>query len=160
MLDESSVTELKSIADIKIVSPQAVVAGQVTTQAISSETSINVIDENYFKLSGLKVSSGDTFASEKKNTVIISPTVAELFGMPVAELMNKTVTLSLYLPKVAAENASASVEVTPVATEFTVIGVIDQLDGSSQAFIRYSDIPDITFDQYQFRVFPRIADFQ
>ena len=80
--------------------------------------------------------------------------------MPVAELMNKTVTLSLYLPKVAAENASASVEVTPVATEFTVIGVIDQLDGSSQAFIRYSDIPDITFDQYQFRVFPRIADFQ
>lgn len=149
-LDEKAVSDLQTISDIKVISPQAVVAGQVTAQDISSETSINIIDESYFKLSGFKVSGGEAFAAEKKNTVIISPTVAELFGMPATELLGKQVQLTLYIPQAATENAPASLEVLPITTDFTVIGVIDQLEGSNQLFIRYSDISDIKFKHFQF----------
>ena len=150
-LDSTTIENIRSIEDIKIISPQAVLPGQVKLEAIASETTINFVDENFFKLAGLAVTKGEAFKSENKNTVIVSPTVAELFGMQLEDILGKNIRLTVFMPQAQEESGRASnVNIVELEKDFKIIGSIDQLEGSNQLYIRYTDVSEITFSEYQF----------
>jgi putative ABC transport system permease protein len=147
-LDNNAVNSMKEIENIKVVSPQAVVPGQINMNDLVSETSVNVINTDFFRLAGLEVTTGKNF-EDSSNTIIISPTVADLFGIPVNEIVGKKLKLSIYMPKTD-ENGNASAEVVNLDQEFEIIGIIDSLESTNQIFIRYSDIGNLQFNEYQF----------
>jgi putative ABC transport system permease protein len=138
-LDNNTLKNVQEIPNIKIVSPQVVLGGQIKMDDISSETSINIIDDNFLRLAGMVVSEGSNF-TEDLDTIVISPTVAELFGVPLSEVLGKTVKLTLF----------QSPEIIEIEKDFKVIGLIEQISGTNQIFIRYSSLPDVTFQEYQF----------
>ncbi len=148
-LDNNAVKSLSEIENIKAVSPQAVVPGQITMNDLVSETSVNVVDSNFFRLAGLEVTTGENFKDEKKNALVVSPTVADLFGIPVGEIIGKKLKLSLYMPKVDETGANA-VDVINLDQEFEIIGIIDSLESTNQVFMRYSDAANLQFNDYQF----------
>lgn len=148
-LDNQTIENLKSIPNIKVISPQVVVSGQIEMSELVSETNVNVIDENYFRLAGLEVTKGENFTESGSNSIIISPTVAELFGISADEIIGKKLKLDLYIPKTDS-TGSSNIEVIDLANEFEVIGIIESLESTNQMFIQYSDITDFQFNEYQF----------
>lgn len=149
-LSNDTVSSLKEIEHIKSISPQAVVVGQINMNDISSETSVNVIDDNFLRLSGLTVTEGSAF-NDELFTVIVSPTVAELFGMSTTDLIGKSIKMTLYMKSESTDNkAAANVKAINIDKEFKIIGIVGQLEGSNQIFVRYPDIPEVSFSEYQF----------
>lgn len=149
-LTNETINSLKEIEHIRSISPQAVVVGQITMNDISSETSVNVVDDNFLRLSGLTVSEGESFGNES-STIIVSPTIAELFGIPLDELLGKTIRMTLYRKNQStAENSASNVTAINVDKDFKIIGIVDQLEGTNQLFVRFPDLPDVVFNEYQF----------
>lgn len=151
-LTPESLETLEGLSDVQAVSPQTVLQGLVSFEQLSSDTTVNIVDENFVKLAGLRVTQGDGFSTEKRNEVVISPTVADLFGTTATELLGKELQLSFVPGSKTPESSDSFVTAATerIQDHFTVVGIIPQLESSNQLFIRYQDVPEFKPDTFQY----------
>lgn len=153
-LDQAQVQSIGQIPDVAIVSPQAVVSAPIQLNGLTSDTSVNIVDPNFFKLAGIKVDKGELLSDKESNTMVVSPVLADLFAVPVDELLNKTVTLTFTNAAPAISDTSATADQTSSGSasftqDFKIVGVTAS-DDNNQVYVKSADVKSLQINEYQF----------
>jgi len=146
-LDKAAVERISKIPEVKEVSPLVSLTAQISMGNFTTNTTINLINPSYFRLSGTRTKAGRLFTSQDAKHVVVSQAIIRLFGFKdAAEIVGREVTFDVFISKQSA-NASGEVEILKIKDKFKVTGVLDEQD-KSFVFLPFSSIKDINASNY------------
>lgn len=155
-----TVTEISNIEHVDFVSPVLSLSAQMSVNGFTGSTVSNIVDDKYFRLSGLTADYGETNNTEYQTGIVISSAGAALFGLSPEEIIGQKAKLSLFVPK--ADNTSSGLEEVLVSEreeEYYIIGVIED-ENSNYIFIPSSGLADLNFNKFdQLKVKVTDADY-
>lgn len=161
-LDNESIDTISALPNVAVVSPQAVITSNIQLGELTSETVVNAVNEDFFRLAGIKVEQGEALSDETPNQIVVSPVVAELFAIQPEELLQKTVVVTFDLSQlvkppeneldltVSTPSASTKAEPQIFTREFTITGITGATDETNQAFISIANLSTVEIAEYQF----------
>jgi putative ABC transport system permease protein len=155
-LTTDNLDRISRIENVKKVSPQAVLPAQVSLVELNSETTVNLVNADFFSLAGLAPEIGQVFTEQDERKIVVNSSVAELFNLKPEEILGKNLKFVLFLPKDT--NGVAEIEVFQAPKEFEVIGVTNQAGGPSQAYLKMSDLPGLSINEFQLAKVQVVSD--
>lgn len=154
-LDSTQIQSIGQLPDVTVVSPQAVVSAPISFNSLTSETAVNVVDPNFFKLAGIEADKGELLSEKESNTIVVSPILGNLFDVAPDELVNKTVTLTFTntpTENQTTDNVTADQTSSGSASftqDFKIVGVTAS-DDNNQVYVKSADVKSLRIDEYQF----------
>lgn len=137
ILNQSSIQEIKNISGVDKISPVYQLDAQGRMNELTADLSATVVDPLYLKLSGTKVAAGKLINDQDQNGIIISSSVAKIFGKSDNEIINKSMSFTFSLPNNSSNQANNSNKSSSISQQkyipkkqFKIIGVIDSDDSS------------------------------
>lgn len=126
-LDRGMLEKIKNIDGVAEISPAFQTAAQGKMEDLSADLSVITTKPSFLRLGGIKVQKGNSLNDENKEQVIISSSVAQVFGKSTDDLMGKEISFTFYLPK--EENSEGSLksnfETFYPGKKYTIAGVIE-----------------------------------
>lgn len=152
-LTQSSVEDIQQLDAVAITSPQAVLTARAHMDELASELKVNVVDEYFFTLAGLS-GLDTTLTVEEQDSVVISPVVAELFAVPIDEILGKTLVLNFSLIQEEDESASTvsaalRQSITTIERQFIVSGIVASLDQVPEVYVHQKNLTAVPIQEYQ-----------
>ncbi len=123
ILDKASVQKIEKIPGVAKISPSYQLNAQGQMDDLTVEVSATVVDSLYLKLAGVKLASGKLINDQDLNGIIVSSSVAKIFGKKDAEIIGKSMSFNFSLPKEEGEKFSSKVEKYTPQNKFKIIGV-------------------------------------
>lgn len=117
-LTVDSVSSFSDVPNVEFVSPRSSQAVSVRRGTLNSETTLRMVDKNYPPLAGLALSSG-SFAGQG-DSVVISPTLAELLGLPAESAIGTKIVVTFDSPE------EAGVQEIPSTAEGVEVLTLDE----------------------------------
>jgi putative ABC transport system permease protein len=109
---------------------------------------VTVVDSLYLKLGGVKLLSGRLINDDEIDGVIISTSVAQIFGKTAEEIIGKSMKFTFFITK--AENGEKSIgeirEKYETGNDFKIIGVTDSTE--SVIFVNAKALPGIDVSDF------------
>jgi ABC-type antimicrobial peptide transport system permease subunit len=154
-INNQTLEKISQIRTVERVSPQAIFSAQASLEDLNSETIINIINPDMFVLAGISADSGRVFTEQDSQKVVVNSSVLELFDLNPEQILGRKLSFLVFLP-----TGDGSIEVEPlkIEKEFEVIGVINETGSPSQIFMKRSDVPEISINEYQFAKIKVIND--
>ena len=152
-IDQATLAKIKKISGVAEVSPSYQLNAQGKLDNLVTDLSATVVDSEYLKLSGTQLSQGRLINDNEPQGIIVSTSVAQIFGKKAEEIIGKTMTFTFSLPENGNSDQSSSLSSTNAkqyapGQPFTVIGVVDSSDSSIYINTKaLSDIPISNFDE-------------
>lgn len=147
VLDQSMIGQITQMPKVEAVSPEAVISGQLSYNKTISETSINIINPDFFSLAGKSPLAGRFPVSGDTRKVVISSTVANLFNLPGDSAIGKTVQLVAYIADDKKPGVTNDVQ---LGSDFEIVGVIDDSSASGDIYVLSDSVPMVTITTYQY----------
>lgn len=152
-LDSETVKKIEAMPGVEEVSP----AFQITTQGHIEDLSADLMvigsKPSFLKLGGFKPTLGTLLMDNKPNGIIISSSIAQVFGKSVEEMMGKEVSFTFFIPAAADSVATDSGqqkqnEMTRVDSQkkFTIVGVVDGQDNI--AYLNSLALDELKIEKY------------
>jgi putative ABC transport system permease protein len=149
-LDEENLKRISQIENVEKVSPQAIFPAQVSLGELTSETTVNLVNPDFFSLGGIFPQKGRVFEEKDEQKIVINSSLAELFNLKPEQILGKKLKFLIFLPKEEIEKV-AEVEIFETQKEFEIAGIIEEAPGSpSQVFLKRGDLPELSIKEYQF----------
>jgi putative ABC transport system permease protein len=145
-LNEQTLEEIERVSGVEKVSPQAMFSGQISSDGLTSEAIINLVNPDYFSLNGVLPQTGGIFSEHKANEIVVNSKVAELFDSTVEKILNKEIELLVFIPDEDSDG-TASFEIDRA---FKVIGVVEGSEGAGEIFIFRLSLPEVPVTEFQF----------
>ncbi len=98
-LDDNMLSQIESEDGVQEVSPAFQLTAQGQLDGLSADLVVFGIKPSFFRLGGVKVSQGESLSDERIRDIVISATVAELFGKQPEEMIGKEVSFLFFIPK-------------------------------------------------------------
>ncbi|HHE45850.1 MAG TPA: hypothetical protein ENL05_00655 [Candidatus Moranbacteria bacterium] len=136
VLDKSSLEKIKNISGTANISPAYQIDAQGRMDNLTADLSATVIDSLYLKLAGMKLASGKLINDQNPRGIIVSSSVAKIFGKNNDEILGKKMSFAFSLPKSLgdqkniSENYFSNQRKYAPKTQFKIIGVVDSDDSS------------------------------
>jgi len=146
-LNQESLERVSKIPWVEKVSPQAIFPAQIDFQGIISETTLNLVDYDWFKLSGALPDLGRSFTKNDTQKAIVNSSVVSLFSLSEEEILGKKMKFTLFLQE---NEESDKIKVFNPNKEFEVIGVLKEQETSPQVYLKISDFKNLPIKEYQF----------
>lgn len=143
VLNDETLKGIQKIPQVEKVSPQVIIASQVSLGGLTSEATVNLVDSDFFSLSGILPQKGRVFSQGERQKAVVNSTLAELFNLKEEEALGKKLTFSFFLP------GKEGSEVTPIKEEFEITGLIEETEAPAQVFLQRADFPDLSLPEYQ-----------
>ncbi len=124
ILNKASIQKIEKISGVAKVSPSYQLNAQGQMDDLIVEVSATVVDPLYLRLAGTKLTNGKLINDQDLNGIIISSSVAKIFGKKDAEIIGKSMSFNFSLPKKESEKFSSEVEKYTPQNKFKIIGVI------------------------------------
>lgn len=155
ILNQESITEIRSIDKVKSVTPLAVAHVQVSIMDSTSDVTGNIVDPAFFMLSGItKPKAGSFYSQQDTEHIVITTTVSDLFGFNYDDIVGQKVSLTIFFESDKSKpNDLGTLE--ELTNEFIISGVIQndtlsiffspklfsgyKIQSYSQAKVRVSD---------------------
>ncbi len=102
-LTQEKINEISKIENVERVSPLAAFPSLISFQNISTNITLNGVNEDYFSLAGIKILNGEFFKKGEKDKVVVSTTVLKLFNKQAEEILNQPVKFKVLLTKPGTE---------------------------------------------------------
>jgi len=102
-LTQEKINEISKIENVERISPLAAFPGLISFQNISTNVTLNGVNDDYFSLAGIKILNGEFFKKGEKDKVVISTTVLKLFNKQPEEILNQPVKFKVLLAKPGTE---------------------------------------------------------
>ena len=144
VLNQESINKISKIKNVEKISPQAVFPAQVSLGNFTSESTINIVDPDFFSLSGISPDEGRLFSNKDKDKIVINSTVADLFNESENEIIGKELKFSFFMPQSIEE-----IKEIPLGRPFKVVGVIQGEGSPAQVYFRKADLSQIDITDYQ-----------
>ena len=145
-LNKNTLTEIEKLKNVERVSPKAVFPGQVSLGELTSETSINLIDYNYFTLGGIIAQEGRFFKEDRDKEVVVNSSIAELLNLKPEQVIGETLYFTFFI--LEGDNGS-EVSVIEVERGFQVVGVIDGTGVPGEIYLDREELLEIPVQEYQ-----------
>jgi ABC-type antimicrobial peptide transport system permease subunit len=153
-LDMAALEKIKTMPQVREVSPSAQVRSQAKISDITTDVSSNIVSPNYMRLGGLNPTAGKILNDDDKDGVVISTSVAQIFGKSEAEVIGQEMSLVFFLtPDEGKESHFDVLGVDPKNTgqyipihTFKVVGVKDTED--NVVFVNASSVESLRVNQY------------
>ncbi len=154
-LDKEMIRGIEAMPGVEEVSP----AFQIATQGHIDDLSADLVTigskPSYLKLGGFKPTSGILFSDNDQAGVVISSSIAQVFGKSVEEIMGKEITFSFFIPVVSSSNTNQDVNAEQAQADlkridsdkkFKIVGVIDGQDNI--VYLNSIALSDLNIDRY------------
>ncbi|MBU0620069.1 ABC transporter permease [Patescibacteria group bacterium] len=145
-LTPDSLKTISKFPEVEKISPQAVLQGQTMFKELTSEITLNIVEPDWFQLTGNLTSSGRIFNKEDKGKVIVNSTIIELFNLKPEEILGKKFKIIFFNQ----ENKALKDKKINYEKEFEVIGLFQEEDVSPQAYLKLDDLQELTIEKFQF----------
>lgn len=103
-LDANTIQEIKKIENVDIISPSFQLESQGKMNDLTADLPITVVDSNYLKLGGTKLTEGRIINDDEPNGIIISSSVAQIFNKTPAEIIGKEMNFIFFILSDEEEN--------------------------------------------------------
>lgn len=143
ILNEDMISQIKKIPNVEKVSPQAILAAQATIEGLNSEATANLIDSDFFSLSGVSVQKGRAFEKNDAGKVVINSNAGQLFNLSGDNFLGKKINLTFF---VSTDEGMKSV---PSSNALEIVGWIDDPEASPQIFVKKDELKDVAVKEYQ-----------
>jgi putative ABC transport system permease protein len=156
-LNNDMLDKIKALPGVEEVSP----AFQITTQGHLDDLSADLVTigtkPTFLKLGGFKTDNGKLISDDNPNGIVISSSIAQVFGRDVTEMIGKEMTFTFFIPKTSSEapaDGSASSDSTTQsdfnrvegAQKYTIVGVVAGED--NVVYLNASSLGDLKIDRY------------
>lgn len=151
VLDKKAVDEIGKIEYVEEVSPLLKMPAQIGLEDLKVTVSANATEPAYFDLAGIEAGWGEV--SNEPDEIIISSAVAKIFSAEPAEMINKEISLTLFLPFLE-EGQETEPKIFTPAKKYRVTGVIAD-DFSTYIYFSLSEVAELdnfSFDQAKVKV--------
>jgi len=139
--------KISKIPEVERVSPQAILPAQITFKEITSETTLNLVDYDWFKLSGTLPTLGRSFTKHDTQKIVVNSPLAELFNLTPEQILGKKLKFTLFLSE---KEESPEVISFKTDKEFEVIGVLEETAVSPQVYLKRADLKEFPIKEFQF----------
>jgi len=143
-IKDDTLDSILKIPNVENVSTQAVFSAQISLNSLTSETTLNVVDEKFFRYNGMQILKGNSLDLKEKTSVVVGERLAELFNLNKDSIVGSKVSLSGF--------TKTDIDVGPNKVElgknFTIAGVLAGGDGS-QVYVLKKDVPSLVISSYQ-----------
>ncbi len=153
-ITQKNINQISKIPNVQFVSPIVSFNAQVTVNGFTGTTVANVVDSNYFKLSGQKVNYGELPTSNNLSGVVISSAGAMLFGLNSKDIVGRNAQVSLFIPGKTTSTGNGHIIVSKRKGPFHIIGVIND-NSSNYIYFPSASVKDLhlnTFDQLKIKI--------
>ncbi|USN54038.1 MAG: ABC transporter permease [Candidatus Nomurabacteria bacterium] len=138
VLDDASLKNLEDLPEVTETARLKSFSGQIHFQGLSSDSLLQAVDPNFFRLHGLQVDQGEIFSSEASQAIVLSSAAAKLFNKSADEMLHQEVTMTVYVAQLD-EQGFETVDVREVEQSFTVQGIIED-ETSSFAYVPLQEL--------------------
>jgi ABC-type antimicrobial peptide transport system permease subunit len=146
-LDQDTINKISAIEHVDKISPYVAYAGNLTINDLTSESMVNIVDDNYLKFNGVTPKVGRGFESSDINKVIVNKSVADLFNLSESDLLGKKINVTVFIPDTESENNGEEVKAQDLGKDFEIIGVIEDANNQGYLFIQKNDA-SISISEY------------
>lgn len=156
-LNTELVDKIAALGGVREVSPVSTFRATGKAGEISAEISTLAVNENYFRLSGLKMAKGRFLTDETENEIVISESMADIFGEKKKALIGQELTLAFFAPvdqESTLKETRTTVQEKPVLEKkYLVVGIASgKKNGGFVSNKTVVSIQDGTFSQLKARV--------
>jgi putative ABC transport system permease protein len=132
-LDGTMVEKIRNMAGVNEISPSFQLSAQGHLDDVSADLVVAGVEPAFFKLGGIRVSSGETMTDANETGVIIASSMAQIFGkQSTDEMLGKEFVLDFFVPAAQTDatdeqgsgDAQASLDKVTLDKKFKVIGVV------------------------------------
>lgn len=120
ILDNAAITELSQMENVTAVVPVLELAGQGRFDDITLDINTVSSESSLEKSEGLTIEEGRFFTEREQDRIVITQAVAQVFNIPINEMIGKSVTLTIFPESVADGRREMSYQ-APVT--YTIVGV-------------------------------------
>jgi len=146
-LNNESLQNILLTPGVEKVSPQAVFSALVSLGEVNSETGINLINPDWFVLSGVTPTVGRSFTAGEVQKVVVNSGFANLFNMEQEKLLGQKVSFVLFTPK---DDASSEVLPIQLKGDFEIVGILEEQDSPPQSYLDVNSLTDFPLQNFQF----------
>jgi putative ABC transport system permease protein len=143
-IDDNSVKRIKMMPSVEKVSLQAVFPGQVSLDEFNSETTINIIDDNFFSLEGVSPLEGKFFSDSDVKKVVVNNSIGRMFDLEGEAIIGKELSFTVF-----SYDEDGMILPHLINGPFEVIGVIEG-GGSGEVWLNKKDVLSLPISDYQF----------
>lgn len=152
-LDKEMIKSIEAMPGVEDVSP----AFQITTQGHLEGLSADLVTigskPSYLKLGGFKPTLGTLFSDTDLTGVVISSSIAQVFGKSVEEMMGKEISFSFFIPTTADTEAAGNSDQVQSelrriesANKFKIVGVVEGQDNI--VYLNSMALDDLNIERY------------
>ena len=99
ILDQTALDKLSAIGEVAEVSPSFQLSAQGIVDNITVDMSAVIIKPSYLRLGGVEAAHGSLLNDNNKQSVVISSTVAQIYGNEdPSQMIGKTIAFNFYVP--------------------------------------------------------------
>ncbi len=146
-LNQQSLQEIAQIKNIEKVIPRAILSGQASLEGLISETTINVIDPEFFLLAGIIPQYGQVFNQDHQQKIVINSSMAEIFNLKSEQIIGKKVSLLIFNPQ--STEGIVTVKTVNPSEKFEIIGIVVDPGASNTIYLKKGDVP-LSIKEYHF----------
>lgn len=152
-LDKEMIKSIEAMPGVEDVSP----AFQITTQGHLEGLSADLVTigskPSYLKLGGFKPTLGTLFSDTDLTGVVISSSIAQVFGKSVEEMMGKEISFSFFIPTTAdteaagnSDQVQSELRRVESANKFKIVGVVEGQDNI--VYLNSMALDDLNIERY------------
>lgn len=150
-LDEARLNSFLQLEGVEEASPLINLPSQITIGDLTSDAMVNLVEPDYFLLSGLKPSLGEIFESDRSQ-IVVSRAFATLFGLEEENILGTEAEFFLFAPK-GLENSTLlgnmpEIEIVTFPEKFQIVGLLEE-ENTPQVFFPLQSVAHIDFPFYQ-----------
>ena len=147
-LTQRDIQEISQISEVEEVSPVVNLSAQLTSENFTGDGLVHAVDPSFFRLGGVSVNHGEIIDSDSGGdyTAVISSAGAQLFNLNSEQILNKEVSLTLFVPKTS-EDGFEEFEAVKREEKYKIVGVIDD-ENANYIFIQRRAISDLGIEEY------------
>lgn len=150
ILDGAAVDEIQKMDGVAEVSKSFVLSSQGQMNNLSADLISVGIDPTFLRLGGIKVAKGETLNDEKIDNIIITSSVAQIFGSDADSIIGQEINISFFVPSIQPEEEEAGLQER--AQDFSsskvykIGGIIEGEE--SMVYINYKSLENIEIQKY------------
>lgn len=152
VLDEPTLERIKEINGVLQISPSFQLMSQGNFNDLTTDVTASMVDPLYLKLQGLKLAAGELINDSDKGGIIVSSSVAQVFGKSPVEIIGQEMSFIFFAAKdnsTVKETADASKETMDKYIpdkKFKIIGVVEA--DENLVYVNSDYIPDMKPKRY------------
>ena len=153
ILDQATVEKIKKMDGVTAISPNFQLNAQGQLDDLKTEMSVTAISPNYFRLSGMKIGSGQFFTDENKEGIVISSSIARIFSKSVNEMIGKEMTFVFSVPVEKQDSddnnsitAQDNTRKVSLDKKFKIVGSVDS--DQNTIYFNYSTLDDLGLTRF------------